>query len=156
MNVTEKPLMRDCVVIEYTAAITGVKNAVFTLTIPEGYVMLVHDVDFGIMMGSGSVANTIKFLLVDDPDETADPGYSAEKVIQCDTFLNEFLTSGRSFGYLWRTKDCHKTALVVNPNFITDVVIAPGATITLYCRIWFEFLKETDKNILMLLRQQQY
>lgn len=148
--------MRETVIVTYLDDAVGVANAVFDLTIPEGYAMELHDVDFGMDLGSGKVANAWKFMLVDDPDEIGDPGFAADKVIQSTKVVSEFTTEGRESQEFWWTKDCHKTLLVVNPNFICDQDADAGATINMYCRIWFDFVKITEKDILRLLRQQQY
>ncbi|GAG99819.1 unnamed protein product, partial [marine sediment metagenome] len=52
--------------------------------------------------------------------------------------------------------DCHRTLLVQNPNFIGGLDIDPAAGFSLYCRIWFALVKVSPKQILDLLRQQQY
>lgn len=149
-------LMRDTVIVVYLDDAVGVKNAVFGLTIPEGYAMRIYEVDFGFDIGSGQVPNAWKMMLVDDPDEIGDPGFAAEKVIQSTKVVNEFTTSGRTANEFWYTKNCHQTMLVVNPNFICDQDLDAGTTITMYCRIWFDFVKVSPAKILQLLRQQQY
>ncbi len=152
----EQELMRDAVVVQYVSGQSGTKNTAFSLTIPEGYAMVIHDVDFGINTGSNPIANRIKMILSDDVDEITDPGYTAEQVIQSTELIFNLTASGRSQGFVWESKDCHKTMLVQNPNFICAVAVDPAANLGMYARIWFDFVKVSPAKILELLRQQQY
>ena len=149
-------LMRECVNAPILNGETGAKNQAFDIKIPDGHAMILKEAEFIYSAGTGPVANRHKFYLVDDVDETADPGHTAEKVITSTEFLNSFTTSGRSHNFVSKKMDCHDTLLVVNPNFITNTDVDPTATINLFCRIWFDFVKVTPKQILDLLRQQQY
>lgn len=146
-------LMRDSVTIDYTAAVTGALNVAFDLTIPEGYALEIHEVEFLLSAGAIAVDNRYKFFLLDDPEEDADPGHSAEKVIQS-TELQTDVSAGENWHHA--IMDCHKTLSVKNPNFLTVVDNVPGATITLVCRIWFDLIRIAKEEIIDLLRQQQY
>jgi hypothetical protein len=149
-------LMRETAIVTYADNDTGVKNTAFDINIPEGHALRLYEVDFGMDLGSGKVANAWKMILVDDPDETADPGFAAEKVIQSTKIVSEFTTSGRESHEFWTTKNCHQTMLVQNPNFICDQDNDANAAVNMYARIWFDFVKVSPKKILELLRQQQY
>jgi len=153
---SDKELMRECVVVQYDSGQNLTKNSVFDIDIPEGYALELHEVHFSMIAGSGQVANNITFNLCDDPDETADPGFTAEKVISIGSMVINFNTSGRAQMWNDLVKNAHKTLLVKNPNFITHVAIDPGATVYLYCQIWFDFVRVSPSRILELLRQQQY
>lgn len=146
-------LMRDTVPITFGAAVSGTLNSAFDIDIPDGYAMELHEVEFGAQLGSGAAANTYTYELLDDPDETVDPGHAAEKVIQSDTFLIQ-VAEGQ--GFTWKSKDCHKTLLVKNPNFLCVMANVPGASVTLYARIWFDFVKISKEEIIDLLKQQHY
>jgi len=146
-------LMRDCVSCEYGAAVSGVKNTAFTLDIPDGYAMEIHEVDFILSAGAVPADNRYRFYLVDDPDETADPGHCAEKVIQSTEMQTD---AAACTGWYIKTVSCHKTLLVKNPNLIAYIDNVPGATIHLRCRIWFDLIRITKDEAYDLLRQQQY
>jgi len=151
---TKKNLMRECVTIDY-AAESGAKNTVFNINIPEGYVMEVHSCEFGNLQGSNPIANHVDFFLVDDPDEDANPGHCAEKVITSDKWENDLdAGGGRSQGFCFASKDCFKTLLVNAPNFISN--IPNSCTLTVCCGIWFDFVRVSKDEMLDLLRQQQY
>jgi len=153
---TNKELMRETVIVGYADGETGVKNAVFDINIPEEYAIELHTVDFLLSYGAGGVGTRVKFYLVDDPDEVADPGHAAEKVIQSTEWRNEFTTEGRAMMFSTIQLDCHRTLLVQNPNFIASNDVDPDAVLNTYARIWFALVKISPRQILDLLRQQQY
>jgi len=153
---TKHELMRETVIVEYVSGQSGVKNSVFDITIPEGYALELHTVDFLMKTNEGMVAQRTDLYLVDDPDETASPGHNAEKVIQSVHWHYELTTTGAAIGWFTKSMDCHRTLLVQNANLITDVQTNPAADFNLYARIWFKFVKISPKQILDLLRQQQY
>ncbi|GAH04675.1 unnamed protein product [marine sediment metagenome] len=146
-------LMRDTVTTLYTAAVNGTLNSAFSITIPDGYAMELDKVDFFFSAGAVPLDNRGKYFLVDDPDEDADPGHSAEKVIQS----TEIQHDGDA-GTIWSsiTLDCHKTLIVKNPNFISVLDNVPGGNFNMYARIWFDFIKVSKDDAYDLLRQQQY
>jgi len=153
---TQDELMRETIMTSYQSGQTGVKNTVFDIPIPENYALEIHTVDFILATGGGMTGNRVKFFLVDDPDEDADPGHSAQKVIQSTEHRNEFTTQGRALGWGTKSMDCHRTMLVKQPNFITVIDSDPQTTLYGYARIWFKFKKISPREILDLLRQQQY
>lgn len=154
---TDKQLMRETVGLTYGGAANGALNAVFGLDIPENYAMELDRVEFLINVPPGQVGNRWQFFLVDDPDETANPGHGAEKVIQSAVLITEFTTEGRYGAWMNITLDCSKTLLVQNPNFIADLnTVMGGSGGDVHCRIWFDFVKISPREILDLLRQMQY
>lgn len=149
-------LMRETAVISFPDGATGDIATTFAITIPEGYAMEIHEVEFIDQIGSNPVANRIILVLTDDPDEDEYPGTSAEKVITSTVFRYDLTTSGRSEGRCHQITDAHKTLLVVNPSAIGNISVDPGAIATYFVRIWFDLVRVTPSQILKLLRQQQY
>lgn len=154
---TQYQLMRECVVYEYVSGVYGTKQVAFDITIPEGYAMELHSVDFGFDTNVAMVdPNRVMFNLNDDPDEDGNPGHCAEKTIQSTVFVFQETTTGAWSLETWVTKDCHRTLLVQNPNMIFQLQNDPTADFKVYARIWFRFVKVSPTEILDLLRQQQY
>ena len=146
-------LMRDTVLVGFGNLDFGTKNTAFSIPIPEGYAMELDSVDFLTSSGANPVTNRCKMILVDDPDEIADPGHSAEKVI---TSTEKLIDTDAQTLRAVETMDCHKTLLVKNPNLISVLDVDPAAAFNTYARIWFDFIKISDGEIVDLLRQQQY
>jgi len=146
-------LMRETAIASFSNGVFASINTVFDIPIPENYAMELHYVDFLFSVGANPVTNRIKMQLCDDPDETVVVGHSDEKIIQSTEFLLD--TDAQSIGTI-QTLDCHKTLLVQNPNFLADLDVDPAADFHTYARIWFNFVKISPREILDLLRQQQY
>lgn len=151
-----KQLMRETVFVTMLNGGTVAVNTVFDIDIPEGYALELHNATFIDDSGTNPVANRISMYLSDDPDLTAAPGHSAESVIVSTVVRDDFTTSGRTGDFKSLTMDCHRTLLVQPPNFIGQTTIDPGVNRSAFCRIWFDFVKVSPKEILDLLRQMTY
>lgn len=157
---TKEELMRESVAVEFLDDATGWKNTAFNITIPEGYALEIHYAEMIVKCSANAVLNSIDMILSDDPDETGAVGHTEEKVIASTFYTIDFAltTTGAMITRTEnRTKhECFRTILVVNPNFHVNQAADAGATITYFCRIWFDFTKVSPTKILELLRQQQY
>jgi len=156
MSRTQKRLMREAVAITFVNGSTADRSQVFDIDIPEDHVMEIHQVEFLNSVGSNPVANNMSLGLVDDSDETAWVGHTAEKTIASTIFRFDLTTSGRSTQIARDSMNVFKTQLVKNPTFVGGISNDPGANVNCYCRIWFDFVKVSKEEIIDLLRQQQY
>ena len=153
VGTTKEQLMREAVAITLADNDTGFHNTVFAINIPEDHALELHYAEFICKITSAVVVNNIDMFLTDDPDETGAVSHTDEKTI-ASTFYHIGAAS-IDVQELRSVHECFKTLLVQNPNFHITQAEDAGASTYFYCRIWFDFVKVSPREILDLLRQQQ-